>query len=115
MAGPDLAYDHVDRHALPQAHALAPTPSLKLPDVLKQRAAAAAQKQGITPAFMIQAIEQAATAAEQRAHFMAEAEFAGKILLKSGKGYVAGEVHAYLRRRVSGQRPVRPKAKSWRG
>ncbi len=92
------------------------TTSLKLPDVLKQRAAAAAQKQGVTPhAFMIQAIEQAATAAEQRARFMATAEGARKNLLKTGKGYVADEVHAYLRRRVSGQRSARPKAKSWRG
>ena len=50
------------------------TTSLKLPDALRQRAAEAAQRQGISPhAFMVQAIEQAATLAEQRAGFVAEA------------------------------------------
>ena len=43
------------------------TTSLKLPDDLKERAAAAAKIQGITPhAFMVEAIRMAATAAENR-------------------------------------------------
>lgn len=47
---------------------------LKLPDDLKQRAIAAAEKAGVSPhAFMVHAIEQVATAAEQRAGFVAEA------------------------------------------
>ncbi len=93
-----------------------PTTSLKLPEELKQRAVSAAQKQGMTPhAFMVKAIEQAATAAENRAEFVAEAEAARAALLKSGKGYDADEVHAYLRSRVAGKKTAKPRAKSWRG
>ncbi|MBA3903154.1 MAG: hypothetical protein C0522_05695 [Rhodocyclaceae bacterium] len=92
------------------------TTSLKLPDELKQRASKAAKKQGMTPhAFMVSAIEQAATVAEQRAAFVAEAEAARKSMLKTGKGYDADAVHAYLRDRVAGRKTARPKAKSWRG
>lgn len=69
----------------------------------------------MTPhAFMVRAIEQAATAAEYRARFVAEAETARKATLKSGKGYDADEVHAYIRGRISGKKSARPKAKSWR-
>lgn len=91
------------------------TTSLKLPDELKQRAVVAAQKQGITPhAFMVRAIELAATMAERRADFVAGAEAARQAMLKSGKGYAADEVHAYLRNRASGMDSAKPKAKSWR-
>jgi hypothetical protein len=91
------------------------TTSLKLSDRLKQRAATAAQRQGVSPhAFMVSAIEQAAAAAEQRASFIADARAALDQMLKSGKGYAADEVHAYLRARVAGKKTARPKAKSWR-
>lgn len=91
------------------------TTSLKLPDDLKQRTIKAARKQGMTPhAFMVSAIEQAAVAAEQRAIFVADAETARKGMLKSGMGYDAKAVHAYLRKRVAGTKSARPKAKSWR-
>jgi hypothetical protein len=36
-------------------------------------------------------------------------------MLASGKGYDAKEVHAYLKARLSGNKPAKPKAKSWRG
>ena len=92
------------------------TTSLKLPDELKQRAIAIAQDQGVSPhAFMIQAIERAATAGEQRAGFVAEAQAAREQTVKSGKGYDADEVHAYLKARITGKKSTKPKAKSWRG
>jgi predicted transcriptional regulator len=92
------------------------TTSLKLPDELKQRAVAAAQNQGVSPhAFMVHAIEQAATAAEQRASFVAEAQAAREQMLKTGKGYDADEVHAYLKSRIAGRKSAKPKAGSWRG
>ena len=92
------------------------TTSLKLTDELKQRAAAAARSQGVTPhAFMVAAIESATTAAEQRASFVAEALAARSAMLDSGQGYDADEVHAYLQKRVSGRKSARPKAKPWRG
>ena len=91
------------------------TTSLKLPDELKQRAIAAAAKQGVTPhAFMLTAIAQAATAAEHRARFVADALAALKVMQKSGKGYDGDAVHAYLRSRASGKKSSRPKATRWR-
>lgn len=91
------------------------TTSLKLPDSLKQRAAAAARARGVSPhAFMVDAIEQAATLAEQRDRFLEEAQAARVETLASGEGYDADEVHAYLAARVEGKQPARPKARAWR-
>lgn len=92
------------------------TTSLKLPDELKQRAIAAAEKKGVSPhAFMVQAIERAATATERRASFVSEAQAARDKMLSTGKGFDADEVHAYLKARIAGSNPVKPKAKSWQG
>jgi len=90
------------------------TTSLKLSDDLKQRAIAAAEKQGVSPhAFMVQAIESAATAAERRAGFVSEAQTARGKMLRTGKGFDASEVHSYLKARIAGNNPAKPKAKSW--
>jgi len=71
------------------------TTSLKLSDELKQRAVAAAEKKGVSPhAFMVQAIEQAATSAERRASFVSEDQAAREQMSSTGKGYEASEVHA---------------------
>lgn len=92
-----------------------PTTSLKLPDDVKQLAAAAAKHRGVTPhAFMVDAIRAAATAAEQRAEFVAEAQAARAEAIKSGRGYAATEVHAYLSARAQRKNVAKPKAKSWR-
>lgn len=92
-----------------------PTTSLKLPDDLKMRAAAAAKVRGVTThAFMLEAIREAATATEQRARFVADAQAARKAALKSGAGYDADEVHKYMRDKIAGRPARRPKAKSWR-
>lgn len=92
------------------------TTSLKLSDELKQRAVAAAEMKGVSPhAFMVSAIEQAATAAEQRAGFVGEARAARDRMLKTGKGYDAGQVHAYLKSRIAGKKSAKPKAKAWQG
>lgn len=92
------------------------TTSLKLSDELKQRAIDAAEKMGVSPhAFMIHAIDQAATAAEQRAGFVNGAQAAREQMLATGKGYDASEVHVYLKARLSGAKPAKPRAKSWRG
>jgi len=83
---------------------------------LKARAAAAAERLGITThAFMVEAIRMAATAAEERARFVAEAQAARKQALKTGQGFDADEVHAYLRRRVAGKAALKPKSRPWRG
>jgi predicted transcriptional regulator len=91
------------------------TTSLKLPDELKQRAVAAAEKQGLSPhAFMVQAIELAAAEAERRAAFVGEARVAREQMLASDQGYDAGEVHAFLKARIAGAKPARLRARTWR-
>lgn len=91
------------------------TTSLKFPDELKRRVAAIAETLGLSPhAFMVQAIEQAATAAERRIAFVDEARVAREETLASGKGYDADEAHAYLKARVAGKTVAKPKARSWR-
>ena len=91
------------------------TTSLKLPEEVKERAVAAAKRQGVSPhAFMVGAIRSATSAAEKRAQFVAEALAAQKKLKQSGLGYRASEVHAYFKRRIRGQAAARPKAKAWR-
>ena len=91
------------------------TTSLKLSEELKQRTIAAAQQQGMSPhAFMVEAIEQAALAAERRASFVGEAKAAREQMLATGKGYDAADVHAYLQARIAGKKPAKPKAGSWR-
>lgn len=92
-----------------------PTTSLKLPDDVKQLALAAAKKQGVTPhAFMVNAIRAAATNAEKRAEFVADAVASRKAALTSGKGYAAEDVHAYLRARLQGTPARKPRARTWR-
>ncbi len=92
------------------------TTSLKLPDELKARAASAAKARGITThAFMLEAIREATTAAEQRAQFVAVAQAARDDMLHSGKGYAADEVHNYLRAKAGGAPVHKPKARPWRG
>jgi predicted transcriptional regulator len=92
------------------------TTSLKLPDDLKEQAARAAVRLGISPhAFMIDAIRAATAVADARARFVASAQAARKAALKSGEGFDAAEVHTYLRARVAGKTAGRPKATPWRG
>lgn len=91
------------------------TTSLKLPDEVKQLAAHAAQELGISPhAFMVEAIRQAAYAAQQRSQFVAQAVAARAEMQQSGVGYAAGDVRAYLRKRLSDPDAARPDAKPWR-
>jgi predicted transcriptional regulator len=91
------------------------TTSLKLPEEIKQLAVAAAKQQGISPhAFMVEAIRNAATLAEKRAQFVADAVAARNEALASGTGYAAEDVHAYLRAHARGESAAQPKTTSWR-
>jgi predicted transcriptional regulator len=91
------------------------TTSLKLPEDVKQLAVAAAKQQGVTThAFMVDAIRTAATNAKQRAQFVDDAVASRNEAVKSGKGYEAEEVHAFLRARARGKSTSKPRAKTWR-
>lgn len=91
------------------------TTSLKLSPELKARAAAAARKRGIsTHAFMVEAIDLVADAAEKRASFISEAKAARRSTLRSREGYSADQVHDYLRRRAVSPETPRPPARPWR-
>lgn len=91
------------------------TTSLKLPDDLKKRAANAAHELGMSPhAFMVSAIEQAASATEQRVRFVAEAKSAREEAVDTRLGLDADEVHAFLKAKVAGKKVAKPKTRSWR-
>ena len=91
------------------------TTSLKLPDELKARAQAIAEKKGLTPhAFMISAIETATTNSELRASFIADALAAEKHMEETGIAYAAEDVHEYIRAKVRGEKPSQPKPISWK-
>ncbi len=89
--------------------------SLKLPGDLKERLDYLAKESGASAhAYMLAALEAHAERAELAQQFLQEAIVADKAMQKSGKGYPAQEVHAYLAKRVQGQKATRPRAKSWR-
>ena len=52
--------------------------------------------------------------AKRRARFVASAIAARKKALESGKAYDAADVHEYLRRKIAGLKPARPKLRPWR-
>tara|TARA_R110000787_G_scaffold15088_16_gene46478 strand:+ start:2454 stop:2738 length:285 start_codon:yes stop_codon:yes gene_type:complete len=90
------------------------TTSLKLPDEIKQLAVAAAKLRGVsTHAFMVEAIQSAASAEKQRAEFVADALEARAKALRSGKGFAAADVHKYIAKRGRGLKAAKPRAKSW--
>ncbi len=91
------------------------TTSLKLSPELKKRVAAVAAERGVTAhAFMVEAIEASARAAELRAGFVADAVDARSSLYRTGKGYDAESVHRYIRDRANGKKVRRPRVVSWR-
>jgi len=92
-----------------------PATSLKLPAELKQRIQSLVEGTGRTVhAFMVDAIEGAATREELRRRFGAEAEEAERETERTGKAYDAGEVFDYLESRARGERARRPRPKAWR-
>jgi hypothetical protein len=63
---------------------------------------------------MTQEFGQSDTPTQRRARFIAEAQATRKQMLRTGKGYDADEVHAYLKARIAGKKHAKPKAWSWR-
>jgi predicted transcriptional regulator len=89
--------------------------SLKLPDDLKRRIARLAASVGQTPhAFMLEALAREAERAELRQQFAADADESEREAMESGMTHSLGATFDYLGARLSGKRPRRPRARSWR-
>lgn len=89
--------------------------SLKLPDDLKRRIARLAASRGQTPhAFMVDALSREAERSELRQRFAADAAESERETLDSGKAHSLAATFDYLAERVAGNKPRRPRARSWR-
>ena len=89
-----------------------PTTTIRLPDDLKTRIAAAAKRAGTTAhAFILEAIAEKAEQAERRADFdaVAEARYAG--IVASGRTIPWQEMRGYLEARMAGKAAKRPAAR----
>ena len=92
-----------------------PVTTLKLSDRLKGRVTKiVASMDQSAHAFMIEAIEKQTTLAEQWKQFVTDALAAEKTARHTGKGYLANDVHGYLKAKASGKKVSRPKVKAWR-
>jgi predicted transcriptional regulator len=86
------------------------TTSLRIPDDLKDRIARAAERAGQTSnAFMLTAITDHGAAQERRADFHEVADQRYARLIESGETIPWGAMRDYLRRRLAGETPPRPR------
>ena len=93
-----------------------PPTTLKLPAELKQRIKSLVTgTDESVHSFMLKAIERETALAEQRKDFVRDAVHSRAEFERTGSGYDAADVHAYVRARASGRRATRPKARKWRG
>ncbi len=91
-----------------------PTTSLKLPEDLKDRITAVAEKAQRSPhAVMLDILEKGVSAREQRQDFVASALKARDEFARTRLGYDADEVFAYFDVKIKGLRSARPKPKKW--
>lgn len=87
------------------------TTTLKLPDDLKARIAAAAEQLGKSPhAFMVEALQMQTELAERRRGFIDTAVLAREDVAQYGLVYDADEVFSYLLDRVEGKATKRPES-----
>jgi predicted transcriptional regulator len=87
------------------------TTTLKLPDELKERIAAAAADAGKSPhAFMVEALAAQTALAERRRVFVAAAHAAAQEVAQYGLVHDADEVFGYLQDKLKSKRARRPRA-----
>lgn len=90
--------------------------SIKIPLALKSRIERLARNGGESPhAFMLRALQEQAEAAERYQAFLEDGIRADEAMQRSGLGYAAADVHAYLESKVSGRRARKPRPVHWRG
>lgn len=88
------------------------TTTIRMPEDLKARVAAAAKRSGMTPhGFMLDAIAEKAEQAELRADFDAVAEARYARIVDSGKTVSWQEMRKYLEQRLAGKSVKRPAAR----
>jgi len=86
--------------------------SLRLPVEMAERIAKLVDARDTSAhAFMLEAIKEKLDAEEAQVTFRAEAERRLASMKKTGKAIPADEVFDYLRARVRGEKPKRPKAR----
>jgi predicted DNA-binding protein len=89
-----------------------PTTTIRLPDHLKTRVAAAAKRAGKTAhSFILEAIAEKTAEAESRRDFDDAAELRYAEIIASGKTIPWKDMRTYLEERLSGRKVPRPKAK----
>jgi predicted transcriptional regulator len=89
--------------------------TIKLPDDLKVRIADVVKDSGKSAhAFMVDAIEQQTRLAELRRQFVGDALTAEAEAMRTGMGFSAADVHAYIEGLAKGRKVTRPRAKRWR-
>jgi predicted transcriptional regulator len=92
------------------------TTTIRIPDDLKARVAAAAKREGKTAhSFILEAIAEKAEQEERRSDFDAVAERRFAEIVASGKTVPWGEMRAYLEDRLAGKTTRRPVAKKLAG
>lgn len=91
---------------------MATTTTIRLPDELKARVAAAAERAGTSPhGFILAAIAEKATQDEQQRDFEALAQQRYDKLVASGRSVPWSEMRRYLEARASGAEAPRPAAR----
>ena len=89
-----------------------PTTTIRLPEDLKARVAAAAKRAGTTPhGFILDAIAEKAEQAERRADFDAVAEDRYARIVATGETIPWREMRGYLEGRIAGKTERRPAAR----
>ena len=89
-----------------------PTTTIRLPEDLKARVAAAAKRSGMTPhGFMLEAIAEKTEQENLRADFDAVAEDRYARIIASGKTIPWEEMRGYLEERLAGKAAKRPAAR----
>ena len=90
--------------------------SVKLPSELKARIDELARRSGKSPhAYVLTALEEHVARSELADRFLQDAIAADEEMQRSGTGYEAAQVHAYVAAKVRGKKATRPRARRWRG
>ena len=91
------------------------TTSVKLSAQLRRRVSSLAKSAGVSPhAFMVEAIERQAEAAEKQRAFHADALAAEAEMERTGKGHRLEDVEKWFAARLKGGKSRAPRASSWR-